>query len=175
MLAIITIFLISNSFFRFNTLCVVFLYINYLNFLNSSCTTSFYFRSSRYRSWDQMKKNQKSSKKMMILQRFSSDKSTILSNQKIDFANSFFSIKFSVKLNVIMISIVAFNFLFKRNYKNKSYDFFFMFLYDINKIMNYIEFRINIRSMFKMKKSFAQKITLEKINRFLSMKFKNLL
>ena len=111
----------------------------------------------------------------MILQRFSNDKSTIFSNQKINFANLFFSIKFSVKLNVIMISIVAFNFLFKRNYKNKSYDFFFMFLYDINKVLNYIEFRMSIRSMFEMKKKIIQKITFEKINRFLSMKFKDLL
>ena len=50
-----------------------------------------------------------------------------------------------------------------------------MFLYDVNKILNYIEFRINIKLMFKMKKSFTQKITLKKINRLLFAKFKNLL
>ena len=124
---------------------------------------------------NQMMQNQKFSKKIMILQRFFTfNKSIIHSNQKVSFANSFFSIKFSTKLNVIMISIVVYHFFFKRYHKNKNYDFFFMFLYDVNKILNYIEFRINIKFMFKMKKNFIQKITLKKVNRLLFAKFKNL-
>ena len=104
---------------------------------------------------NQIMQNQKFSKKIMILQRFFTlDKSIIYSNQKVSFANSFFSIKFSIKLNVIMISIVVYHFFFKRYHKNKNYDFFFMFLYDVNKILNYIEFRISIKLMFEIKKSF---------------------
>ena len=125
---------------------------------------------------NQVMENQKSSKKMMILQRsFTIDKPTVCSNQKISSANSFPSAKFSVKLNVIMISIAAFNSLTKRNYKNKTYDFFSMFLHDINQVLNYIESRMSIRSMPEVKKSFTQKITLEKVNRLLSVKFKDLL
>ena len=60
---------------------------------------------------NQMMQNQKFSKKIMILQRFFTfDKSIIHSNQKINFANSSFSIKFSIKLNVIMISIAVYHF-----------------------------------------------------------------
>ena len=50
-----------------------------------------------------------------------------------------------------------------------------MSLYDVNKILNYIEFRMSIKFMFKIKKSFIQKITLKKVNRLLFAKFKNLL
>ena len=49
-----------------------------------------------------------------------------------------------------------------------------MFLYDVNKILNYIEFRMSIKFMFEIKKSFIQKITLKKVNRLLLAKFKNL-
>ena len=161
-LAIITIFLISNSFFRFNTLCVAFLCISYLNFFNSSRTIFFYFRSSHYRFWNQMKKNQKSSKKIMILQRSSNDKSTIFSNQKINFANSFFSIKFSIKLNVIMISIVVFNFFFKRNYKNKSYDFFLCFCTTSTKFWITSNFVWAFDRCLKWKKVLLKKLRLKK-------------
>ena len=125
---------------------------------------------------NQVMQNQKFSKKIMILQRsFTLDKSIIHSNQKINSASSSFSIKFSVKLNVIMISVVVYHFFFKRYHKNKNYDFFFMFLYNVNKILNYIESRMSIKFMFEMKKDFIQKITLKKINRLLFAKFKNLL
>ena len=50
-----------------------------------------------------------------------------------------------------------------------------MFLYDVNKILNYIEFRMSIKFMPEMKKNFIQKITLKKMNRLLLAKFKNLL
>ena len=124
---------------------------------------------------DQMMKNQKTPKKMMILQRsITLDKPMIHSNEKVDFANSSISVKSSVKLNVAMISTAVYHSFSRRYHKNKNYDFFFMSLYDINKILNYIEFRMSIRSMFEMKKNFIQKITLKKVNRLLSSKFKNL-
>ena len=50
-----------------------------------------------------------------------------------------------------------------------------MSLYDVNKILNYIESRINIKFMPEVKKNFIQKITLKKVNRLLFAKFKNLL
>ena len=50
-----------------------------------------------------------------------------------------------------------------------------MFLYDVNKILNYIEFRMSIKFILEMKKSFTQKITLKKMNRLLFAKFKDLL
>ena len=50
-----------------------------------------------------------------------------------------------------------------------------MFLYNINQILKYIESRMNIRFIFEIKKAFTQKITLKKVNRLLSVKFKNLL
>ena len=53
-----------------------------------------------------------------------------------------------------MISTIVYYIFFKRNHKNKDYNFFFMFLYDINQILKYIKFRINIRFMFKIKKTF---------------------
>ena len=125
---------------------------------------------------DQVMQNQKSSKKMMILQRsFTFDKPIVHSNQKVSFANSSPSVKFSAKLNVIMISVVVYHSLFRRYHKNKNYDFFSMFLYDVNKILNYIESRMDIKFMPEMKKSFIQKITLKKVDRLLFAKFKDLL
>ena len=50
-----------------------------------------------------------------------------------------------------------------------------MSLYDVNKILNYIEFRMSIKFILEMKKSFTQKITLKKMNRLLFAKFKDLL
>ena len=125
---------------------------------------------------NQVMQNQKPSKKMMILQRpFTLDKPIIHSNQKVSSADSPSSIKSPVKLNVIMISVAAYHSLFRRYHKNKNYDFFSMSLYDVNKILNYIEPRMSIKFMPEMKKSFIQKITLKKVNRLLLAKFKNLL
>ena len=50
-----------------------------------------------------------------------------------------------------------------------------MLLYDMNKVFDYIELRMNIRLILEVKKSFTQKITLKKVNRLLLVKFKNLL
>ena len=77
---------------------------------------------------DQMMQNQKLSKKMMILQRFFTlDKSIVYSNQKVGFANSLFSIKFSIKLNVIMISVVAYHFFLNDITRIKITIFFLCF------------------------------------------------
>ena len=120
---------------------------------------------------NQNMKNQKPSKKMTILQRLSSlEKSTQSSKQK----NSPPSAKSPKKINIIIISAAAYHILFKRNHKNKSYNFFSMSLYDINQILKYIEPCMSIRLMPEIKKTFTQKITLKKVNRLLLVKFKNL-
>ena len=117
---------------------------------------------------DQMMKNQKFSKKMMILQRFFTfDESIIHSNQKMSFANSSFLIESSIKLNVIMISIVIYHSLSKRHHKNKNYE--------INKILSYVKSRLSIKFMIEVNETFTQKFTFEKMNRLLLVKFKNLL
>ena len=119
--------------------------------------------------------NQKPSKKMVILQRpFTLDKSVVHSNQEVSSADSPSSVKFSVKLNVIMISAVVYHSFFRRYHKNKDYDFFFMSLYDVNKVLDYIEPRMSIRFMPEVKEGFTQKITLKKVDRLLFAEFKDL-
>ena len=41
-----------------------------------------------------------------------------------------------------------------------------MFLYDVNKILNYIEFRMNIKFMFEIKKKFYSKNYVERSESF---------
>ena len=154
MFAIITIFLLLNPFFLSNSIFDVF----YASIVFAITIVQFFFIFSRRvivfkKSINEklkvFEKNDDFTKLFHIRQIDSSFESK---NKFFEIIFEFiFLIKFFIKLNMIMISIVIYHFFSKRYHKNKNYDFFFMFLYNINKILNYIEFRINIEFMFKKK------------------------
>ena len=76
------------------------------------------------------------------------------------------------KNDINIISTTIYHYLIEKHVKNKNYEFFVMFFNDINKIFDYIEFRMNIRSMFEINEIFTQKIILKQIERFFFSKFK---
>ena len=79
------------------------------------------------------------------------------------------------KNDINMISTTIYHYLFEKHVKNKNYEFFVMFFNDINKVLDYIEFRMSIRFMSEINEIFTQKIILKQIERLLFSEFKNLL
>ena len=76
------------------------------------------------------------------------------------FASFFF--KFTRKIfqttrknNINMISTTIYYYLIIKHVKNKNHEFFVMFFNDINKIFDYIKFRMNIQSMFEINEVFT--------------------
>ena len=58
------------------------------------------------------------------------------------------------KININIISTTIYYYFIIKHVKNKNYEFFVMSFNNINKILNYIKFRINIRFMSKINEAF---------------------